>query len=79
MMSLLPLPRLRCSAAWVALASLGALLCCVPVANAAVSNFKGSSADGSIVFFETEEQLVPGDTDTKRDVYARSFESGVSP
>jgi len=39
-----------------------------------VSNFKGSSADGSIVFFETEEQLVPGDTDTKRDVYARSFE-----
>ncbi|HEY3491793.1 MAG TPA: hypothetical protein VGK43_02505, partial [Solirubrobacterales bacterium] len=42
-----------------------------------MSNFKGSSADGSIVFFETEEQLIPGDTDTKRDVYARAFDAGV--
>lgn len=49
----------------------------MPVADAAVSNFKGSSADGSIVFFETEEQLIPGDTDTKRDVYARAFDAGV--
>jgi len=46
-------------------------------APAAVPNYKGASADGSVVFFETEEQLVPGDTDTKRDVYARSFEEGV--
>ena len=32
----------------------------------------------SIVFFETEEQLVPGDTDTKRDVYERSFDEDVA-
>jgi Tol biopolymer transport system component len=48
-----------------------------PAAGAAVSNFKGSSADGSIVFFETEEQLVLGDTDTKRDVYQRSSDEDV--
>jgi Tol biopolymer transport system component len=46
-------------------------------AAAAVPNFKGSSGDGEVVFFETEEQLVPGDTDTKRDVYARSFSEDV--
>lgn len=70
----LSLPRLSHSAAWLALAALVVVLFWTPAAHAAVSNFKGSSADGSIVFFETEDQLVPGDTDTKRDVYARSFE-----
>ncbi|HEX5990359.1 MAG TPA: hypothetical protein VFY75_09120 [Solirubrobacterales bacterium] len=59
------------------LAAVVAVLSMAAGAGAAVPNFKGSSADGSIVFFETEEQLVPGDTDTKRDVYARSFEAGV--
>lgn len=54
-----------------------AALFVVASADAAVPNFKGSSADGTIVFFETEEQLVPGDTDTKRDVYGRSFDAGV--
>jgi hypothetical protein len=49
-------------------------LLCAPLAVAAVPNYKGASADGEIVFFETEEQLVPGDTDTKRDVYERSFD-----
>lgn len=46
-------------------------------ADAAVPNFKGSSSDGEIVFFETEEQLVPGDTDSRRDVYVRSFDETV--
>lgn len=76
-MSSLSLPRRLPVAAWVALAASVAALFCASAAHAAVPNFKGSSADGSIVFFETEEQLVPGDTDTKRDVYARSFEVAV--
>jgi len=57
--------------------ALVAALAIAPVADAAVPNFKGSSADGEIVFFETEDQLVPGDTDTKRDVYARSLDEDV--
>jgi hypothetical protein len=73
-MSSQSLPRPSHTAAGLALAVLAAVLLGVPTAHAAVPNFKGSSADGSIVFFETEDQLVPGDTDIKRDVYARSFE-----
>ncbi len=34
--------------------------------------FDGASADGSHVFFHTAESLVPGDTDTNRDIYDRS-------
>ena len=34
--------------------------------------FAGSSDDASVVFFETDEQLVAGDTDTSLDVYQRS-------
>lgn len=64
-------------ALWLVLAALAALLVGAPAASAAVPNYKGASADGSIVFFETEEQLVPGDTDTKRDVYERSFDPSV--
>lgn len=37
--------------------------------------YKGSSNDGKAVFFETDEQLVPGDTDSKRDVYERSYDA----
>ena len=33
---------------------------------------QGASADGSRVFFRTEEQLVSTDTDTRRDVYERT-------
>lgn len=46
---------------------------------AAPASYKGSSANGEVVFFETEDQLVPGDTDTKRDVYERFYdaEAGV--
>ena len=34
--------------------------------------FKATSSDGARVFFETSEQLVPGDTDASQDVYERS-------
>jgi Tol biopolymer transport system component len=61
----------------LALAALPAALLAAPVASAATVSYKGSSADGKVVFFETEEQLVPGDTDTRRDVYERSFDEGV--
>jgi hypothetical protein len=46
-------------------------------ASAAAPTFKGASADGTYPFFESEEQLVPGDTDNKRDVYVRSFDATV--
>jgi hypothetical protein len=48
-------------------------------ASASPASYKGSSADGTVVFFETDEQLVPGDTDTKRDIYERSYdpEAGI--
>jgi Tol biopolymer transport system component len=46
-------------------------------ASAAPPTFKGASADGNYLFFEAEEQLVPGDTDSKRDVYVRSFDPTV--
>ncbi|HET8956510.1 MAG TPA: hypothetical protein VFN18_12705 [Solirubrobacterales bacterium] len=48
-----------------------------PFAAAAPPTFKGASDDGKYLFFEAEEQLVPGDTDNKRDVYVRSFDPGV--
>ncbi|MET0559265.1 MAG: hypothetical protein ABW065_11410 [Solirubrobacterales bacterium] len=44
---------------------------------ASVPSYKATSADGNVVFFETDEQLVPGDTDTKRDVFERSYDFGV--
>jgi len=55
----------------------GALVLAAP-ANAEPA-YKSSSADGKVVFFETDEQLVPGDTDTKRDVYERFYdeEAGI--
>jgi Tol biopolymer transport system component len=70
------MPRALCLAA-LALAMTAAVMSAAPVASAAPASYKGSSADGKVVFFETEEQLVPGDTDTKRDVYERSFDEGV--
>jgi hypothetical protein len=36
------------------------------------ASFKGASADGSRVFFETDERLTSGDTDSSIDVYQRS-------
>ena len=34
--------------------------------------FSGASGDGSKVFFDTDEQLVSGDTDSNHDIYERS-------
>jgi hypothetical protein len=39
---------------------------------AADAFFAGASKDGSRVWFETKESLVPGDTDGRQDVYERS-------
>ncbi len=44
------------------------------VARAAAPQFEDASADGTIVFFTTTEQLVPGDNDNRVDIYERSFE-----
>jgi hypothetical protein len=38
---------------------------------AALAFFDGSSADGTRVFFDTDESLVAGDTDTAQDLYER--------
>jgi hypothetical protein len=35
--------------------------------------FRGASADGNRVFFETKEALVPADSDSMRDVYERAL------
>jgi len=48
-----------------------------PAAGAAPANYAGISTTGGTVFFTTTEQLALGDTDTRRDVYQRSFDSGV--
>jgi hypothetical protein len=45
-------------------------LCCVNTSDGAF--FRGSSADGTRVFFQTFESLTPDDTDTSRDLYERS-------
>ena len=74
---MLPISR-RClrNVCLVALA-LALVAVAAPGALAAPANYRGISADGEIAFFETDEQLVPGDTDTKRDIYERSYDEGV--
>src|SRR3954470_6514652 len=57
------------------LAVLCAGLIVVVPASASPASYKGSSADGKTVFFETSEQMAPGDTDTKRDVYQRAYDA----
>ena len=44
---------------------------------AADANFNGGSADGSVAVFSTTDKLVPGDTDSKRDVYQRTYDAEV--
>jgi hypothetical protein len=39
--------------------------------------FQGASADGKIVFFTTEQELIPQDTDTANDLYAYRFSPPV--
>jgi Tol biopolymer transport system component len=48
-----------------------------PFAIAAPADYEGISADGKVAFFSTTDKLVSGDTDNRRDVYMRSFDSGV--
>jgi hypothetical protein len=57
------------------LCALGVVLVAAPIASASSVSYKGASADGAVVFFETDEQLVAGDTDTKRDVYERAYDA----
>lgn len=64
------LPAFGCFLLWAASPT-------APAALAADANFNGASADGSVAVFSTTDKLVPGDTDSKRDVYQRSFDSGV--
>jgi hypothetical protein len=47
---------------------------CAPGASAAPANFVGASGDGETVFFTTTDKLVPGDTDTRVDVYVRAYD-----
>ena len=55
--------------------ALAALL--APSAGAATPNYRAVSQDGQAIFFTTTEKLVPGDTDTKQDVYERVYDSGL--
>jgi hypothetical protein len=61
--------------ATTALAALGALLLIAPGAGAVSASFSDASGDGKTAFFTTTEQLVPGDTDIRVDVYERSYDS----
>jgi hypothetical protein len=47
-------------------------------ADAAAPTYRDASGDGAYLFFESDEQLVAGDTDNKRDLYVRSFDESVA-
>jgi len=68
--------RARIVAAVALLGGLAFLLLAAS-ASAAAPTYRGASADGEVIFFETDAQLVPGDTDFKRDLYARAFDETV--
>jgi hypothetical protein len=78
-MAIQPIPAARCFP-WkgrliTVMVVTAATFALAPTASASPASYKGSSANGEVVFFETDEQLVPGDTDTKRDVYQRSYDA----
>ncbi len=60
-----------------ALVALCVFALAAPAAHASDATFEGSSTDGKVAFFSTSEQLVPGDTDNRPDVYARHFDEEV--
>jgi hypothetical protein len=64
-------------AARISLAVAAALLAFAPAAHGADSHYEGISADGAIAFFSTTDKLVPGDTDTRRDVYVRTYDEEI--
>lgn len=68
-------PKRRQRAIVAAATALAAALLAAPAANAADAQYDGISSDGSVAFFSTTERLVPGDTDTKPDIYERSYDS----
>ena len=67
--------------AWAALTgliALAAMALAAPAAGAAEdARFEGNSADGSRAFFSTADKVLPGDTDTRRDVYERSYDAAA--
>jgi Tol biopolymer transport system component len=54
-----------------------AALWCTPPAQASPARFDGTSTDGSVAFFSTKEQMVNGDTDSREDIFARSFNADI--
>jgi Tol biopolymer transport system component len=59
------------------IAALLAFAIFAPLAVAVPANYEDISADGKVAFFTTTDKLVSGDTDSRRDVYMRSFDSVV--
>jgi hypothetical protein len=59
------------------LATLSSLVFLASPAGASPATFSAASGDGKTAFFTTTEQLVPGDTDTRVDVYERSYDSAL--
>jgi hypothetical protein len=57
--------------------------CCALVAlapasaGAAAASFAGTTKTGETVFFTTTEKLVPGDTDSRADLYERSYDEAL--
>jgi Tol biopolymer transport system component len=74
-----PMMLLRETKSWAVAGTVlvAALLLTAASALGAPATYKGASSTGDVVFFETEERLVPGDTDNKRDIYERSFDPNV--
>lgn len=68
--------KLKLRAALVATVALVSLVSSAPAAHAGDAHFEGISEDGGVAVFSTEDKLVPGDADIKRDVYVRAFEAG---
>ncbi len=67
--------RLRLSLLLGLICALAAFL--APSAGAAPAAFSGTSADGQEVFFTTTDKLVPGDTDTRADIYVRAYDGSL--
>lgn len=63
--------------ALVVVALLAAVLGAPGAHAASETNYEGNSSDGGTAFFSTNDKLVPGDTDSRRDVYVRSFDSAI--
>lgn len=61
------------------LSLLTCLLVLLPAAigRAATPHFEGTSAAGSVVAFTTTDPLVPGDNDSRIDIYERSYEAAA--